>query len=90
MGQWVGGGGGGLPRWEWYTSHDLVVMGYSLRTPAWRYTAWLLWDPNSTEPVWSYPPQLGEELYDHRGGGGDGGEVCSRASPWDHHGGGGG
>jgi len=48
-----------------YSAHELVVMGYSLRTRDWRYTAWLLWDPNTTAPVWRYPP-LHEELYDHR------------------------
>ena len=29
--------------WQWYETHDLVVMGYSLRTKRWRYTAWMLW-----------------------------------------------
>jgi hypothetical protein len=51
--------------WQWYDAHELVIMGFSLRTSRWRYTAWLLWDTNTTAPVWRYPP-LGEELFDHR------------------------
>ena len=52
--------------WLWYDVHELVIMGYSLRTERWRYTAWLLWDTNSTNPIWRYPP-LGELIFDHRG-----------------------
>ena len=50
--------------WEWSLHHDLVLMGYSLRSYKWRYTAWVLWDSNTTLPVWTYPP-FGEELYAH-------------------------
>jgi len=34
------------------------VMGYSVRTPNWRYTEWRNWDSGSVEA---------SELYDHRG-----------------------
>lgn len=50
--------------WEWNLHHDLVLMGYSLRSYKWRYSAWVLWDSNTTLPIWTYPP-FGEELYEH-------------------------
>ena len=50
--------------WQWGNHHDLAVMGYSLRVDGWRYTAWLPWNSNATEGVWTWPP-LGEELYAH-------------------------
>ena len=43
----------------------LGVMGYSLRTRYYRYTAWLVFDTGSLLPFLDRPP-LGEELYDHR------------------------
>jgi hypothetical protein len=50
--------------WEWSLQHDLVLMGYSIRSDKWRYTAWVLWNSNTTLPIWTYPP-FGEELYAH-------------------------
>ena len=40
------------------------VMGYSLRTRKWRYTAWILLDVNTLLPALDVKP-LAEELYDH-------------------------
>ncbi len=42
------------------------VMGYSLRTQDFRYSAWLLFDVNTYLPLLDTAP-LAEELYDHRG-----------------------
>ena len=39
-------------------------MGYSMRVSKWRYTAWVLWDSDAIEPIWTDPP-FGEELYAH-------------------------
>eukprot|EP00035_Acanthoeca_spectabilis_P040066 m.67154 g.67154 ORF g.67154 m.67154 type:complete len:532 (-) comp9849_c0_seq1:28-1623(-) len=53
------------------------VMGYSMRTPEYRYTEWLVWDcnlmspmsgctdPSTVTPKWSQ--QIGRELYSHIG-----------------------
>lgn len=38
-------------------------MGYSVRTPAWRYTLWVHWDNATLAPVWGGPSA--EELYGH-------------------------
>ena len=56
-------------------AHRTQVMGYSMRTPQWRYTEWLRWncsvhDPMSCDgasvvPQWSKP--IGVELYNHSG-----------------------
>lgn len=50
--------------------HNLMLMGYSLRTLEWRYTAWIDFNSSSLRPIPhplnSYVP-LFEELYDHRG-----------------------
>ena len=54
----------GWKGWQWHEHHDLLLMGYSLRVAKWRYTAWVLWNPHETEPIWTYPP-FGEELYAH-------------------------
>lgn len=52
-------------------------MGYSMRTPEYRYTEWLVWDcnlmspmsgcadPSTVTPKWSQ--QIGRELYSHIG-----------------------
>ena len=40
------------------------LMGYSLRTPEWRYTAWFLWNSTKLQPNWEAVEA--EELYDHR------------------------
>eukprot|EP01041_Mallomonas_annulata_P003383 gene3383-6712_t len=41
------------------------VMGYSLRTLLWRYTAWYNWDDRRNVPVLTEYPYA-EEFYDHR------------------------
>lgn len=40
-------------------------MGYSVRTPAWRYTLWLAWNQSSLAPLWD--GEFEEELYSHAG-----------------------
>jgi hypothetical protein len=40
-------------------------MGYSVRTPDWRYTEWEIWDGVKLAANWSAPPAA-RELYDHR------------------------
>ena len=32
---------------------DVALMGYTLRTDDWRYTAWMAFDWNKTEPIWT-------------------------------------
>lgn len=41
-----------------------IYMGYSVRTPDWRYTSWMPWDRKSMEADWSKDPYA-VELYDH-------------------------
>ena len=43
-----------------------VYIGYSVRTPEWRYTGWMPYDIKSLEADWSKGPYA-VELYDHRG-----------------------
>ena len=43
-----------------------IYMGYSVRTPEWRYTSWMSWDRKSMAADWSKDPYA-VELYDHRG-----------------------
>ena len=43
-----------------------VYMGYSVRTPEWRYTSWMPWDRKTTKVDWSKKPYA-IELYDHSG-----------------------
>lgn len=38
-------------------------MGYTVRTPQWRYTLWLVWDNATLSPQWDGPSA--EELYNH-------------------------
>ena len=45
---------------------DFAVMGYSVRTVGWRYTAWLHWDSANLKGDFSRP-LVGEELYPHAG-----------------------
>ena len=40
-------------------------MGYSVRTPQWRYTLWVRWDNVTLTPIWDGPSA--EELYGHVG-----------------------
>lgn len=42
------------------------AMGVSLRTPAWRYTEWVVWNGTTQVPNWGVP-LLGAELYNHTG-----------------------
>jgi iduronate 2-sulfatase len=44
---------------------EFTHMGYSLRTPEWRYTEWLQWDGANLKA--NFDRCIGRELYDHRG-----------------------
>lgn len=44
---------------------ELSVMGYSLRSREYRYTAWVPFDRVNMIPLWNQP-LVAEELYDHR------------------------
>lgn len=39
-------------------------MGYTVRTPDWRFTLWVEWDDVKLQPKWDGPSA--EELYDHK------------------------
>lgn len=62
------------PRRQWQdcnienrtTTLEMPLMGYSMRTVDFRYTAWLLVQRRNFVPDWS-SPVMDEELYDHRG-----------------------
>ena len=43
------------------------VMGYSIRTPKWRYTAWMIWDREAMKAEWAPARPYAYELYDHSG-----------------------
>lgn len=43
-----------------------IYMGYSIRTPEWRYTSWMPWSRDTLKADWSKSPYA-IELYDHRG-----------------------
>ena len=43
-----------------------TYMGYSLRTPEWRYTSWMPWDREAMKAKWDDKPYA-VELYDHSG-----------------------
>jgi len=43
-----------------------AFMGYSMRTPEWRYTAWMHWDVAGRKADWDEKPYA-VELYDHSG-----------------------
>ena len=46
------------------TARDQIqVMGYSVRTQAWRFTEWFRYDGNRTD----FDATVATELYDHRG-----------------------
>ena len=45
--------------------NEMSLMGYSLRTPTYRYTAWYLFDREKAQPKIDEPP-FEEEFYDHR------------------------
>ena len=60
---------------------DFVLMGYSVRTPRWRYTEWAKWDGQALRPVWfASPPHPSAlaELYDHAGG-----DTATGPAIWD-------
>lgn len=48
------------------SEHTPIYMGYSIRTPEWRYTSWMPFDFKSLKADWSKKPHA-VELYDHRG-----------------------
>ena len=43
-----------------------TYMGYSVRTPEWRYTSWMPWDRSAMKAKWDEKPYA-VELYDHGG-----------------------
>ena len=47
---------------------DFNIMGVSMRTPQWRYTEWIEWNPGNNKtkgyPVWN-GKKYGIELYNH-------------------------
>ena len=43
-----------------------TYMGYSIRTPEWRYTSWMPWDRTAMKAKWDEKPYA-VELYDHGG-----------------------
>ena len=43
------------------------LMGYTIRSAEWRYTAWFKFDDENIKPLTSPADELGRELYDHRG-----------------------
>lgn len=45
---------------------EVALMGYSMRTLEYRYTAWVHFDRVNVVPLLDIPPYF-EELYDHRG-----------------------
>eukprot|EP01041_Mallomonas_annulata_P003872 gene3872-7730_t len=47
-------------------ANELSLMGYSLRTTEFRYTAWLHFNRTIMQTLFDMPP-YDEELYDHRG-----------------------
>ncbi len=45
---------------------ERTYMGYSIRIPDWRYTAWMSWDREKRETMWDQHP-YSFELYHHGG-----------------------
>ena len=45
-------------------TRDTTIMGYSVRTDRFRYTAWLKFDNKTYQPDWNHV--IAEELYDHK------------------------
>ena len=55
-----------------FTRNETQLMGYTIRTDEWRYTAWFRFDNRTEQPGNRYGKvllnsSLGTELYDHRG-----------------------
>merc|ERR1712216_422585 len=51
--------------WNKFRRNQTKLMGYTVRTEDWRYTAWLEFDNVTISPLTD--SSLGRELYDHRG-----------------------
>eukprot|EP00117_Sycon_ciliatum_P025753 scpid62884/ scgid21304/ Iduronate 2-sulfatase; Alpha-L-iduronate sulfate sulfatase len=52
---------------NWCSGHNnRTLMGYSLRTDVWRYTAWMPWQRTAPQVDWARGPDH-VELYDHSG-----------------------
>merc|ERR1712190_293563 len=49
---------------EFVERSKFPYMGFSLRTPEWRYTEWVEWNGTSLQPLWNRP--VGIELYPHK------------------------
>ena len=56
---------GKLRQWSWTGEKRLSLMGYSIRTQAHRYTAWLQWNSSELTANWEYRELFEEELYLH-------------------------
>ena len=50
--------------WNSTPKNKFNYMGYSCRTPEWRYTLWVEWDDTTLQPKWD--GASAEELYDHK------------------------
>ena len=59
-------------------SNQFDYMGYSVRTPQWRYTAWYEWDKAALLPRWD--GAFEEELYTHQGDAGTSLEAWENAN----------
>eukprot|EP00658_Telonema_sp_P-2_P050983 TRINITY_DN3900_c0_g7_i1.p1 TRINITY_DN3900_c0_g7~~TRINITY_DN3900_c0_g7_i1.p1 ORF type:complete len:122 (+),score=18.40 TRINITY_DN3900_c0_g7_i1:175-540(+) len=46
----------------------IPFMGYTIRTPGWRYTEWTRWNGSSLLPDWTKEGLVGVELYSHPAG----------------------
>ena len=60
-----------LPDWGLNNCEDVPVanityMGYTVRTPEWRFTEWFSWDGAACVAEWDKPSR-GVELYNHTG-----------------------
>ena len=48
----------------WSTNKELEWMGYTVRSPSWRFTEWYAWNQTSLCPIRADNAPM--ELYDHR------------------------
>lgn len=52
---------------EFVERSKIPYMGFTLRTPEWRYTEWVEWNGTSLSPIWDR--SVGTELYPHKADG---------------------
>ena len=53
--------------WNKFHRNATKLMGYTIRTDEWRYTAWFEFSDVAIRPLTDGYHSLGRELYDHRG-----------------------